>query len=129
MLAVTASWLRFGQPEGLFDDNELAYGIHGGAIETSLMLHYWPETVRQEQMADFVSAAEGWDGAGQELKTHGKTRPGWMTSDLNPHGALGNALSASAEKGAASAAHALRGFGELVADVAAFDLHNFRTRP
>lgn len=129
MLAVSASWLRFGQPEGLFEPEELAYGIHGGAIETSLMLHYLPEAVRRDQMADFVSAAPGWDAGTAELKIHGKTRPGWMTTDLNPHGALGNALAADAEKGAASAAHALNGFGELVADVAAFDLSNLKARP
>lgn len=129
MLVVSASWLRFGQPDGLFEAQELAYGIHGGAIETSLMLHYWPEAVRQDELGDFLSAAEGWDAEARELKTHGKTRPGWMTADLNPEGALGNALAGSAEKGAASAAHALRGFGELVADVAAFDLNQFRTKP
>ena len=57
MLAVTAAWLRFGQPEGLFGDDELAYGIHGGDVETSLMLHYQPEAVRRDKLADFVSAA------------------------------------------------------------------------
>jgi creatinine amidohydrolase len=129
MLVVSASWLRFGQPEGLFDADELAYGIHGGAIETSLMLHYWPETVRRDQLADFRSAARDWDSATHEMRTHGKTRPGWMTADLNPLGALGNALNASAEKGARSAEHALKGFGELVADVAAFDLKQLRARP
>lgn len=122
LFAVTASWLRFGQPEGLFDARELAFGIHGGDVETSLMLHYWPEVVRLDQRQDFVSAAEDWESGMTELRVHGKTRPGWLSADLNPDGALGNALAATAEKGAASAAHALRGFGELIADVAAFDL-------
>lgn len=126
MLAVSASWLRFGQPDGLFPDGELAYGIHGGDIETSLMLHYWPEAVRQEHAEDFPSAAADWDRASKEMKAHGKTRPGWLTIDLNRHGAVGNAAAASAEKGARSAAHALRGFGELIEDVAAFDLNRLR---
>ncbi len=122
MLAVSAAWLRFGQPEGLFAENELAYGIHGGDIETSLMLHYWPDAVRQQQLADFDSAASRWDAETRWLKTHGRTRPGWLSRDLNPQGAAGNALLASAEKGAASAEHALRGFAQLVDEVAAFDL-------
>jgi creatinine amidohydrolase len=122
LLAVSASWLRFGQPEGLFEPRELAYGIHGGDIETSLMLHYWPEAVRVDLREDFPSAAEEWDGAAHELRVHGKTRPGWISADLNANGVVGNALAATAEKGAASAAHSLRGFGELIADVAAFDL-------
>lgn len=122
ILAVSASWLRFGQPDGLFSSRELAYGIHGGDIETSLMLHYWPEAVRLDRREDFPSAAEEWDGAAHELRVHGKTRPGWLSADLNPQGVTGNALAATAEKGAASAARALSGFGELIADVAAFDL-------
>lgn len=122
MLAVAASWFRFGQPEGLFEADELAYGVHGGALETSLMLHYWPETVRLEERADFASGAAEWDQGSKELRVHGATRPGWLTVDLNRQGALGNALNATAEKGAASAQHALTAFAELVADVAAFDL-------
>ncbi|MHB1109517.1 MAG: creatininase family protein [Devosia sp.] len=123
MLAVTASWQRFGYPEGLFDPREPAYGVHGGEIETSLMLHYWPEAVRTDKLQDFASAAETWDAESKEMKTHGRIRPGWMTQDLNPLGALGNAAAATAEKGAAAARHQLNGFGELIADVAAFDLN------
>jgi creatinine amidohydrolase len=122
MLAVSAAWLRFGQPKGVFDERELAYGIHGGDVETSLMLHYCPHLVRLDERADFVSAGEAWDAETHELKVHGRIRPGWTSRDLNPHGAVGNALLATAEKGAASAHHILAGFGELVADVAAFDL-------
>ncbi|HTJ57420.1 MAG TPA: creatininase family protein [Devosiaceae bacterium] len=122
MLAVTAAWLRFGQPDGLFADRELGYGIHGGDVETSLMLHYWPERVRLEERGVFSSAAEAWDSTSQVLSAHGRTRLGWLSHDLNPAGAVGNALAASAEKGAASAEHALRGFAALLADVADFDL-------
>lgn len=122
MLAVTAAWQRFGYPEGLFDPREPAYGVHGGEIETSLMLHYWPEAVRTDKLQDFASAAETWDAESKEMKIYGRIRPGWMTHDLNPLGALGNAAAATAEKGAAAARHQLNGFGELIADVAAFDL-------
>jgi creatinine amidohydrolase len=120
LLAVTAAWLRFGQPEGLFDETELAYGVHGGAIETSLMLHYWPDAVRLDQRLTFLSAAPAWEG--RQLTTHGRTRLGWMGADLNPQGVVGNALEGSAAKGALSAEQALRGFAELIAEVAAFDL-------
>ena len=126
MLAVTAAWLRFGQPPDLFADEELLYGIHGGAVETSLMLHYWPEAVRTENFADFPSLAATVDRESQVLSVHGRTRMGWISADLNPAGVTGNALDASAEKGAASAHHALSSFADLVADVAAFDLAQFR---
>lgn len=122
LLAVSAGWLRFGQPDGLFDDHELAYGIHGGDVETSLMLHYWPDAVRHEHLADFPSLAEERDAHGLHLRTHGRTRPGWISRDLNPQGVVGNAAAATAEKGARSAAHALASFAELIDDVAGFDL-------
>jgi creatinine amidohydrolase len=129
MLAVSASWLRFGQPEGLFEPAELAYGIHGGAIETSLMLHYRPDLVRMERAADLVSAGAQWDAETVALKVHGRIRPGWRTTDLNPAGAVGNAAAATAGKGALSAAHALRGFAGLIAEVAGFDLGRFEVSP
>ncbi len=37
-----ASWFDAGFPDGLFTPDEIAYGLHGGAIETSLMLHLHP---------------------------------------------------------------------------------------
>lgn len=126
MLAVTAAWLRFGQPESLFSEEELQYGVHGGAVETSLMLHYWPEAVRTERLAEFSSRAPEIESRSRVLSVHGRTRMGWVSADLNGHGVLGNALEASPEKGAASAHHALSGFADLVADVAAFDLAQLR---
>jgi creatinine amidohydrolase len=128
MLAVAAAWQRFGLPEGLFETREATYGLHGGAVETSLMLHYWPEVVRTEKLADLTSAAEAWDAGTKELKVHGRIRPGWLARDLNPSGAAGNATAASAEKGAAVAQHQLRGFGELIADVASFDISRLGAR-
>lgn len=122
LLVVSAAWLRFGQPEDVFAPAELAYGIHGGDVETSLMLHYWPLAVRQEQLADFASAASGWDETAKALSVHGRNRLGWLSRDLNPAGVVGNALAATAAKGALSANHALKGFAALVDDVAKFDL-------
>jgi creatinine amidohydrolase len=109
----------------LFAPEELAHGIHGGEVETSLMLHYWPELVRQDFLTDFDSAAEGWDEAATQMSAHGRIHYGWMSHDLNPDGVMGNAAEASAEKGAASAQHALACFMELVGDVAEFDLARF----
>ena len=38
MLVVGTAWSRFGQPEGISAPEEALYGIHGGDIETSIML-------------------------------------------------------------------------------------------
>ena len=53
LLVVTTSWSRFGVPDGLFAAEELRHGVHGGAVETSIMLARYPQTVRREAIADF----------------------------------------------------------------------------
>ena len=57
MLAVSTAWLRFGRPEGLFDADEVRHGIHGGDVETSLMLHFRPDLVRRDRVQNFVPAS------------------------------------------------------------------------
>src|SRR5690606_3770858 len=45
MLAVATSWSRFGYPPEIISPHEKAYGIHGGKIETSVMLAVRPDLV------------------------------------------------------------------------------------
>src|SRR6202047_5157663 len=56
LLVVTTGWSRFGTPEGLFSADELRLGIHGGAVETSIMLARYRQHVRSEEIADFRPA-------------------------------------------------------------------------
>jgi len=56
MLAVTVGWHRFGYPDGAFSAQEKRHGIHGGDIETSLMLAAMPETVRMAQAPNATPA-------------------------------------------------------------------------
>ncbi|PVB62447.1 creatininase family protein [Labrenzia sp. 011] len=122
MFVTATNWLRFGQPEGLFPQDEFTYGIHGGDIETSLMLHLHPELVRMDLAKDFLSEQQSYLKEFKHLRGHGKAQFGWLAQDLNPAGALGNAALATAEKGRLSLDHAARGFIELAEDVNAFDL-------
>ncbi len=122
MLAVNASWRRLGYPEGLYSARERAHGIHGGDAETSLMLAFRPETVRMDEARDFLSAAVSME---REFKHLRATQPigfGWMSSDLNECGAVGDAANATAAKGEACVEHGADAFVELLRDVWAFDL-------
>ncbi|TYC60625.1 creatininase family protein [Rhodobacterales bacterium] len=121
MFVTATNWLRFGQPEGLFPEEEFTYGIHGGDIETSLMLHLRPDLVRMDKARDFASQQQAYLTEFKHLRGHGKAQYGWKAQDLNPEGALGNASLATAEKGRLSLDHAATGFIELLTDIHAFD--------
>lgn len=125
MLAVKCQWGAFGHPEGMFSEHELAYGIHGGDVETSLMLHFRPELVDMVAAETFRSSAEGMDNF-QHLRPTGPTAYGWIASDLNPAGTVGDAAAATAEKGLATCDHQVDGFIALLRDIEAFDLSAFK---
>jgi len=125
MLAVGTAWLRFGQPEGLFSDHERKFGIHGGAVETALMLHYAPHLVAMDEARVFASALETIEARTTHLSAYGRHRFGWLSADLNPEGVVGDAAGATAEQGALLARHILAGFAGLLDDVARFDLTRF----
>ncbi len=121
MLAVKCQWGVFGHPEGMFSTHELAYGIHGGDVETSLMLHFRPELVEVGAAKNFKSSAEGM-GNFKHLRPTGPAAFGWIAPDLNSVGTVGDASAATAQKGAATSDHQVAGFIELLRDVEAFDL-------
>jgi len=129
MLAVSTSWSRFGTPEGLFPADELRFGIHGGAVETSIMLAAFPERVRTHKIANFESAEKQMM---TEFRWLSGSRPApfaWAAQDLNPQGAIGDATLANAEKGHALIDHGARAFVELLADVKKFDIARLANRP
>jgi creatinine amidohydrolase len=129
MLAVTVGWHRFGYPDGTFPGEEKKHGIHGGDIETSLMLAAMPDTVRMDKAPNATPATIA---MAREFKWLGAYRPAgfaWMTQDLNPTGAIGDATLASAEKGEAALAHGAKSFVELLREVDRFDLARLHDGP
>jgi creatinine amidohydrolase len=120
MLAVKCQWTGFGVPEGMYPAREMAFGIHGGDMEASLMLAFHPGTVDMAAARDFTSSAESGG-----IPPIGPVSYGWMSSDLNPAGTVGNAAAATAEKGEATAAHQVAGLIALLRQVEAADLSGF----
>ncbi len=117
MLVAKTSWMRFGVPDGLYGDYERKYGIHGGDVETSLMLHFRPETVKMDKAENFPSrVADAQETFGHIAHT-GTHAFAWIAQDVNPGGAVGEAARATAEKGKLTAEHQARGFVELLADM------------
>ena len=83
----------------MFSDVERRHGIHGGEVETSLMLHFRPDLVDMTKAQDFSSLAARTEAEFKHLGPTGTHAFAWIASDLNPHGVVGNASAATAEKG------------------------------
>jgi creatinine amidohydrolase len=129
MLAVSTNWHRFGIPDGLFPEDELKHGVHGGAVETSIMLAAHPDLVRQDKMANFEPVSVGMAKEFRWLSPHRPAPFAWAAQDLHPSGVAGNATLASAVKGRQLIDHGAKAFCELLADVRAFDLVRLTNRP
>ena len=122
MLVVATAWSRFGHPDGISAPEEGLYGIDGGDIETSMMLHLRPDLVKMDLAEDFRSTQLAMIDEFKHLRAHGPVQFGWKAQDLNPKGAVGNAKAASAEKGKAVVEYQARAFIELCRDVRRFDV-------
>ncbi len=129
MLVVACAWNRFGYPPDTFGAQEVRHGIHGGDVETSLMLAHRPGTV---QMTNAVNAVPATLEMADRFKWLSAFKPagfGWMTQDLHPTGAVGDATIATAQKGGDALDHGARAFVELLQDVDRFDLARLADGP
>lgn len=124
MLVYSVNWFHLplrdahdNDLNALFSAEEHRFGIHGGEIETSLMLALAPERVRMDQAASFRSTAQ--DRAQQfPILGNGKTaKLAWQMQDYNAHGAVGNASAATAEKGRAVLEAAGRSLAQLLGEI------------
>jgi len=99
MLVVRANYFALGSPPGLFAEDEMRHGIHGGEMETSLLLHLRPDLVRREALADFRALTHEMADRKGLLGPEKPIGFGWMSQDLSEHGVCGNAARADAERG------------------------------
>jgi len=124
MYCVRMGWGAGGSPEGLFGPQEQAQGIHGGDNETSLMLHFRPDTVDMSKAEDFR-----WTHNQGDIPPVGGIAHGWIASDVNPAGVAGEAHLATAEKGAATAEHYVAQAIDVLLKISAQSLSGFAPVP
>ena len=124
LLVYSVSWFNLplldaqGQDvNALFSAEEHRFGIHGGDIESSMMLALDPAHVNMAQAQNFSSTAQ--DRAQQfAILGNGKSaKLGWQTQDYNAQGAVGNAAAATADKGRAVVEAAGRSLAQLLAEI------------
>ena len=114
MLVVKADYFRFPRPDGVdLPESEWRWGIHGGALETSMMLHLCPERVRMDRVARFRSLEEDLEADLRRLSATGPMSFAWLAGDLNELGVVGDPRSATAEMGETLVAH----YGDVLADL------------
>lgn len=122
MLAVSSSWSRLGVPPGLYSDKERAVGIHGGDMETSLMLHFRPELVKMANAINFEPSTVEISETFDILRPTGVTSFAWIAQDIHRQGTAGDASIATAAKGKTTAEHQAALFIKLLMDVKNFSL-------
>lgn len=132
LLVYSSSWFSLPLPDavsGLFGPAEHRFGIHGGEIETSMMLHLAPDTVHMEHAGDWRSTSQdraeryGLLGDGRSAKL------GWAMEDYNPAGAVGNAAVATADKGRAMVQAAAQALAQLLSELRALPLSTLTPPP
>lgn len=122
MLVVRANYFRFAPPPDALPAAELRHGLHGGALETAMMLHLAPHKVRTEAIADFASIGREMAALGGVLGPEGEAGFGWMAQDLNPGGATGDARLGDAVLGAHLVDHFAGVLARVIEDARDFAL-------
>ena len=108
---------RGASVSGLFSAEEHRFGIHAGEIETSMMLALKPDQVDMTKAQNFRSTAQDRAENFPILGDGKSAKLAWQMQDYNPHGAVGNAAAATAEKGQAVLNAAGRSLAKLLAEI------------
>jgi creatinine amidohydrolase len=120
MFCVRMGWGAGLPPLDCYSERERAQGIHGGDNETSMMLHFRPDTVDMTKAENFR-----WTHGQGEIPPIGPVAHGWIASDVNPAGVAGEAHLATAEKGRLTAEHYVAGAIDVLHRIAAQPLDRF----
>lgn len=124
MLVYSVNWFHLpltddqgGDVNAQFSAEEHRFGIHGGEIETSLLLALSPDRVRMDQASYFRSASQERSPDFPILGNGKAAKLAWQMQDYNADGAVGNASAATAAKGQAVLQAAGRALAQLLAEI------------
>jgi len=126
MLCAATSWTRFIVGGDIVTVDEKAFGIHGGDIETSVVLALESNRVHMEKAENFKSFQEELASNNRFLRAYGPHAFGWKAQDLNEQGVTGDASIATVEKGEALIKTAVDGLVELVHEMHTFDMSRLK---
>jgi creatinine amidohydrolase len=123
MLVVHASWFRFPRPEDVdLPEAEWRHGLHGGAVETAMMMHLRADLVRASQSPQARSLGEELEETLRRVAPEGAASFSWLAGDLNPGGAVGDATLANADLGVRFVSHYGTILAQVIEDARAFPM-------
>ena len=103
----------------ILTQKELELGIHAGDAETSIMLALLPEQVKMEQaVCEYPPELP----SESLLSIEGKLPFAWVTKDLSKSGVIGDATTATREKGDLLLASVAEGWVRIIQDVYHFKM-------
>lgn len=120
LLVYHSSWFNLPLPESVqhaFSAHEHRFGVHGGEVETAMMLHLAPDTVGMEHAQNFASSSEQRAQHYPILGNGKSAKLGWAMQDYNPQGAAGNAAAADALRGRAMVEASAASLAMLLAEI------------
>lgn len=103
--------------EKFLDEKERLLGIHGGDYETSLIMASYPNWVREELPTEYPRLLQE-----STYLRFQKSNFAWTIDDVSASGILGNAKTASAEKGRSIYEHHRKQVAEMLVDMMNFEI-------
>jgi creatinine amidohydrolase len=120
MLVIKASHFGFPRPDVGLPDAEWRHGLHGGAVETAMMLHLRPDLVRSPGPGTARSLGEDLEELLTHVRPDGRAAFAWMAGDLSSSGVTGNPALADAEMGRQLVEHFGSTLAAIIEDARAF---------
>ncbi len=112
MLVVQADYFRMPIPDGLLPADERRDGLHGGALETSLMLALHPQAVRADAIRPAAAITS------RHVSGQMPSPMAWRAEDLDDTGVIGNPTLGSAAIGRTLVEHYAAGLADVIAATA-----------
>lgn len=125
LMVFTVSPIKVGLNPAV-SGREHGVSVHGGADETSIMLHLAPHLVRMHLAARCIPA---WHEHAENIRFGGSVGFAWLASDLSPSGVGGDPTSATADWGAQLVKQIVRQTRAEFAEIENFHFSRARNRP
>lgn len=120
LMVFPVSVFRLGLPEGLVVPDE-AFSIHGGYVETSVMLELAPDDVHLDRAEAGGHAVLDLYAHTRHLSLEGAVPTAWLSADVTANGVVGDPAGASVEVGRRLVDCWSTRLAEALVEVAAFE--------